>query len=383
MAPHLPLEFLTKLLGEPFMKDKTSMIFSKEFRATRFDFADQNNFETKGTRLIERVVFRGGFFQEMDQVKRTVLSQRSSPSRRRTGTAVAPAGTVEDFHPQYTLLHAAIDETDPPLACELIRNGIPLDTVNGGGQTPLLQALKRMWELHSIVRHIMNPNRPERQLILGGKKPLMENAQARLRYMVVVLIEQHANVNAIVQWQGIVMSSLHFACSLEDWELVSLLLEHGAHPYLCRSDAKDTIRPPPLCPCFSGQPVSECHSKTLPYPDHFTCSCGSTKDYGKCCKRRKMELFEEWDESGATIRLSRRIPLPKGPPSFAPPEIQAFVEKFERESGIDTDKIRDFVWKTMDDPWIPLSTPRISKLVFFRVLRAAQVVNNDVANDSR
>ncbi|KAJ6453460.1 hypothetical protein C8R47DRAFT_1168003 [Mycena vitilis] len=56
----------------------------------------------------------------------------------------------------------------------------------------------------------------------------LENAQKRLRYLAVVLIEQHANVNATLEWQGTVVLSVHIARILEDWELVALLLEHGA-----------------------------------------------------------------------------------------------------------------------------------------------------------
>jgi ankyrin repeat protein len=174
----------------------------------------------------------------------------------------------------------------------MIRSGISVDKVNGYGQTPLLQALERMSELQLIIA--ANTGRTSQDIL---EKEQIQNAQRRVRYIAVVLIEQHANVNATVDWDGKVVSAIHFACHMADWDLVALLLKHGANPkpalpranlnlFLPTPAAKQRFsdltaqgtnagRPPRICPCFSGHPLSKCHSEELPLPDHFTCHCGT------------------------------------------------------------------------------------------------------------
>ncbi|KAJ7047142.1 hypothetical protein C8F04DRAFT_987586 [Mycena alexandri] len=326
MAPHLPLGFLAKLFAEPFMKEQKSLIFSPEIGTIRADLADQNKSEVRDINLVGHVVdFEGGCFTLLEE-------ERSSNG---TNLAVAPG---ESPYSRYTLMHVAVDNIDPPLACEMVRHGFPVDTPNGRGETPLLLALDRLWAMHT--RHKSLPNNGD------FSKEESELAQRSLRYIIVLLIEQHANVNATVKWQGHVVSSLHFACAVEDWELVALLLKYGAQPRPTLS------RPPRLCPCFSEKPLSDCHAgKELAYPDHFICSCGSTTEYGRCCKMRGISLVEGWDEE-RTMIVCRRIapPLVPGVPTFASPEAHALTERFKQHLGRGTEEVTKFIMELARDP---------------------------------
>jgi hypothetical protein len=78
--PHLPREFLADLIAEPFMRDKKSFIFSKQFHLFRFKLADQQQTEIAASSDISG--FSGGFFQFADQDKRANLdsTQLSSPA---------------------------------------------------------------------------------------------------------------------------------------------------------------------------------------------------------------------------------------------------------------------------------------------------------------
>ncbi|KAJ7442658.1 hypothetical protein FB451DRAFT_1105628 [Mycena latifolia] len=185
-----------------------------------------------------------------------------------------------------------------------------------------------------------------------------------------MLVGQHANVNSTVTWQHKVVSSLHFACAIDDWDLVVLLLEHGAQvkptpncvgveTFLAsaaakrrfndlKANVKGATRPLRICPCFSEKPIGDCHSKPLPYPDDFTCSCGSAKAYGKCCKARNIEMTEIWDEETKCIQFSRASDLLLVPSSFASAEVRAVMEQVER-SG-DMEQVMKMVSQAMLDP---------------------------------
>ncbi|KAJ7695939.1 hypothetical protein B0H17DRAFT_1131132 [Mycena rosella] len=361
--PHLPRKFLDKLIADPCMKDKKSFIFSKEFHTTRLKLADHNQTAVNAESHIAG--FSGGFFKTTDEDRHAASASTSKQlsSNRCTATAAVPKELYED----YSFLHMAVDDTDPPLACEMIRHGTLIDTENAKGQTPLMQALERIWDLHSVLKRstVKGPLPPTMQ----GYKTQIENAQNRVRYIAVILIGQHANVNATVNWQGKVVSSLHLACATDDWDLVSLLLEHGAESeptptcvdvdtFLVTAASKRRLkglkanakatRPLRICPCFSGEPMSECHSKRLPYPDDFTCSCGSGKVYEKCCKARNIRLTEIWDEETKWIQPSRTVSLPNGPPSFASPEVHAVMEQFKQNG--DMEKVMKMVPEAMFNP---------------------------------
>ncbi|KAJ6559067.1 hypothetical protein DFH09DRAFT_517844 [Mycena vulgaris] len=199
------------------MKDKKSFIFSKEFHTIRLQLADQNQIAINAESNIAG--FKGSFFRTIDEDMRTPSTSTQLSSRR----TVTSAASTEELYEEYSFLRMAVDDTDPPLACEMLRHGTLIDKENDKGQTPLLQALERIWDLHFVLKKHKG-SLP--QAVQDEKQ--IENAQNRVRYIAVVLIGQHANVNSTVNWQGKVVSSLHFACAIEDWDLVTLLLNHGA-----------------------------------------------------------------------------------------------------------------------------------------------------------
>ncbi|KAJ7486059.1 hypothetical protein B0H11DRAFT_1861539 [Mycena galericulata] len=319
--PHLPKQFIARLLDKSWMKrvkELQSYIYSKHFAAIRSEIVDQD--ESSINTSVEN--FHGGFFRDLDRMKGSpillVLAQLF-PSWSGSG---GPALSAKERYRQYYILNIAVDETDPLLACEAIRLGTHIDVKNGRGQTPLLQALERAWELRSVLLTTAYAFEPIPSSIVVDTQAY-ENARKRNRYIATVLIDQHADVNATVEWQGKVVSSLHIACAMEDWDLITALLKHGAkrkptptcvdaetflatatakHRFAAlQTDANGVIRPLRLCPCFSGKPLSNCHYKELPYPDEFTCPCGSTKTFKKCCKTRNTALKELWDEESQCI----------------------------------------------------------------------------------
>ncbi|KAJ7147094.1 hypothetical protein C8R43DRAFT_1129874 [Mycena crocata] len=341
------------------MQDKKSYIFSKQFHTIRLKLADQNHNETNAESNIAG--FSGGFFKTIDADKRAPSSSKQISVKRPGKPESTP-----DLYEQYSFLHMAVDDTDPPLACEMIRHGTLIEKENGKGQTPLLQALDRIWDLHSVLKRHSKQRLPPTVQVYRDQ---IENAQKRIRYIAIVLIGQHANVNSTLQWQGQVVSSLHLACAVEDWDLVTRLLVHGAQPkptpacadvetFLATAAAKrrfiglkantKSTRPPRLCPCFSGKAMSVCHSHRLPYPEEFVCSCGSTKMYGKCCKARSIELTEIWDEETKWIQPSRTFSLPLAPPPFASPEAHAVMEQV-RQNG-DMEKVMDMASEAIFNP---------------------------------
>ncbi|KAJ7025353.1 hypothetical protein C8F04DRAFT_1010003 [Mycena alexandri] len=260
----------------------------------------------------------------------------------------------------------SIDSTDPPLACEMIRQGTLLEKVNANGQTALLQAMQRISELWLVLKKHGNLPMPRE---IQTYKAQIENALKRIRYIVVMLIGQHADVNATLKWQGQLVSTLHFACAIDDWDLVTVLLEHGARskPTLSCVDAetllptaaakrrltalkekaKEVIRPPRLCPCFSGKPLSDCHAQPHPYPDDFTCFCGPTKVYGRCCKTRSILITEIWDGEDKCIRRLRSV-VPPDLPSYPSQEDHAIMEQVRQND--DWEKVMRMVPELMLNP---------------------------------
>ncbi|KAJ7775207.1 hypothetical protein B0H16DRAFT_1408516 [Mycena metata] len=305
----------------------------------RADISDSNKYETRDNNLLGYVCdFDGACFRTLD--------------RQRSSERSIPGGSL---HPKYTLMHVAIDGADHLLAYEIVRHGFPVDTRNGKGQTPLLQALERLWDIHTLLKSLSNRALPKE---VQGYKKGIQHQQSRIRCITVVLVEQYADVNATVKWQGRLVSSLHFACAIEDWELVAMLLNYGAQakPTPACADAKESLatvaakhrfigltakakgstRPPRLCPCFSGESVSECHGtdQGLPLPGHFVCSCGSAKEYWKCCNRRNISLGEKWNEEKAAIVRVHFIPGP-GASSFMLPKAQGAQAVNWKRGGID------------------------------------------------
>ncbi|KZP33767.1 hypothetical protein FIBSPDRAFT_772668, partial [Athelia psychrophila] len=113
-------------------------------------------------------------------------------------------------------------------------------------------------------------------------------------------------------------TSIKIACEIKNWDIIALLLEHGATapsttPSFSEAECrrlnllvkKFTNKPRPArpCPCWSGQLLSLCHAaEDKPFPPEFICNCGTGKTYGRCCARRiGMFMHERWDPSGDRI----------------------------------------------------------------------------------
>ncbi|KAK7063879.1 hypothetical protein R3P38DRAFT_15964 [Favolaschia claudopus] len=337
--PHLPAKFLDELLAEPWMKDQSSFIFSKDFHDFRSKLADGNYLDISAETTVPG--YQGGFFRDLDSMD---LLSKSIPIPHLNSALLNPAAVdskeVDKLYEGYSLLHMAVDETDPALLCEMIRQGALIEKPNDKGQTPLLLALKRIWDVSSLLRaHAIFP-------LLQGDKAKTENALRRLRYIARTLVEQHADVNSTITCDGKVVSSLHIACAARDWDLLALLLDHGANAkptstcvdarfYLKTAEAMDRFttlvvnakntRPQRQCPCFSGRAMSDCHAREQPYPEDFTCRCGSMKAYGKCCKARDIQITEIWDEGTHWIQPSHKVTVAFGG-SDVPPVMRAFLE---------------------------------------------------------
>ncbi len=150
-----------------------------------------------------------------------------------------------------------------------------------------------------------------------------------MRHIAITLIEQHADVN--VSEEG--HTYLHKACTIKDWELISLLLRHGAKAFpdpieganvgapvtfLPKRDHlrfrrlvwsfRNRPRPLRMCPCWSRKPLKECHGSKegpLVYPKHFRCICGSGKAYRSCsCSGRRLDIVESWDKNTGKIQAA-------------------------------------------------------------------------------
>ncbi|KDQ06994.1 hypothetical protein BOTBODRAFT_70632 [Botryobasidium botryosum FD-172 SS1] len=198
-----------------------------------------------------------------------------------------------------TTLHLAALEGDVLAACELIRLGATVDAADSRGLTPLSLAVAHM----STCKNPQTPHPP-------AAKRDVAMTFLRLAYVSRILIQQHANVH--IKYDDIPI--LEIACSIQNWELIELLLQHGAKPlneYLSyfdsraerarfislRSSYASSIRPARLCRCWSGKPLAECHGAAAQrYPEDFICACGSKKTYKRCCHARSHFIIEKWDE---------------------------------------------------------------------------------------
>ncbi|KAJ3926901.1 MAG: hypothetical protein NXY57DRAFT_904830, partial [Lentinula lateritia] len=257
----------------------------------------------------------------------------------------------------HTVLHEAIDTTDPLLAAEIIRLGALVDKINGRGQTPLLHTLERLGDVDALYEQSRKSSSLMARLIR------FDHWRARLKFIAILLIDQHADVNATVQWGGRTVTPLFFAAGVaRDFDLVAILLAHGANPYppypassirdylsgkkfkmeLERftqliSETPFAVRPPRLCPCFSGKTLSDCHAdgRTVghPYPDEFLCCCGSKKTYRVCCRLRNFNIIEYWNDK-EQLQPSQTSTLPLTT-SQTDPRIQAVNDMIGEETSHD------------------------------------------------
>ncbi|KAH7916972.1 hypothetical protein BV22DRAFT_941908 [Leucogyrophana mollusca] len=127
------------------------------------------------------------------------------------------------------LLYFAAALADPLLACEVIRLGADVDQ-ESEGVTPLQVAVSKMAWVYTEV-----PCRPSSDAeSLNGNKtqddPDMlyftekQNLLKRFQHVATSFIEQHADVNRSKDG----LTPLHGACQAHSWELIALLLRHGA-----------------------------------------------------------------------------------------------------------------------------------------------------------
>ncbi|KIM82689.1 hypothetical protein PILCRDRAFT_7602 [Piloderma croceum F 1598] len=210
-------------------------------------------------------------------------------------------------------LHQAATFGDVIFACELIRLGANVDILDSDGFTPLLVAMQ-MWG--GVRASLMSGDGN----ICNAEKG--RNTCKRLRKLVIILIQHHADVNTSADGR----TALQYACMIHDWDIIELLIQYGANP--CPSHpayssfrilsaegaqrlktiidkyAKQNSKPLLPCPCFSGLSLVDCHAKSdKPYPDHHVCVCGSEKLFGSCCGLRNVGIHEEWDEVNHRIKI--------------------------------------------------------------------------------
>lgn len=157
-----------------------------------------------------------------------------------------------------------------------------------------------------------------------------------------MLLGQHADVT--VELGGI--SILDWACLAGDWEMIELLLLHGAHPRtgrlgehkadkerferLVEETDRRQGRPPRPCPCWSGKALAECHAAApQAYPPAYSCPCGS----GRCCLKRGVEYTEQWDEGEQRIRSRRKGEVDVGTEAEDPAgDVTSLIESMQQMS---------------------------------------------------
>src|SRR5258707_1299120 len=187
-----------------------------------------------------------------------------------------------------TYLHFHAREGDVLSVSELITFGATPNMADRSGKTPL----------HLVGHEMLMVKNPRITVVKAdGSGIISKKTQyARLAWVLRILVEQHADVNVMIGENSL----LDLSCSWMDWDVISLLLKHGAIPspgsashFKLSTNQKQfsdlvksfggSPRPARICPCWSGKTVPECHGKSsLPYPLKYMCVCGSTKTYERC-----------------------------------------------------------------------------------------------------
>lgn len=158
---------------------------------------------------------------------------------------MGPAGLAEnsdDFsaNSRKSFLHIAAHQSDVPLAYELIRMGIVIDARDKDGVTPLLAAIGGLTSVKRArlaVELVLNSDRitalpfPEevrRELYATSQAHYEKRAVRKhfdgLREIIRIIIEQHADVN----YGAFSYTPLIAAVEAAEWDIVELLLRHGA-----------------------------------------------------------------------------------------------------------------------------------------------------------
>ncbi|KAF9061257.1 hypothetical protein BDP27DRAFT_1429141 [Rhodocollybia butyracea] len=387
--PHLPRKLVLDLLKESWMTNFKSTVFTSTGHRLRFGIANYWADTAISAETLIRGHF-GGFFLTLDEerakeTERDSLTVRSKGSNTKTNRKSSKRVESPARYAEYTVLNKSIDDTDPLLASETIRLGALINTVNGRGQTPLLQTLERLYDAEGVYTWAKKSGEFPWHMVQTKFRSDLDKGKARLKYIAILLIEQHADVNATMEWQGKMVTPLYLAtCVVRDFDIVARLLMHGANPSpsspaasireafsgndserdLLRFDqlvseipyGPGTPRPPRVCPCFSGKSLPECHDNGVdhPYPDEFLCGCASKKPYGQCCKLRNMETVEVWNEEGKWIEPRRVIALPRDMPSHIGPETQQTMAEF----GVDGKIMDELVAKYNKDAAMLICDPR-------------------------
>jgi hypothetical protein len=200
-----------------------------------------------------------------------------------------------------TRLHFFAMDGDVLCTSELITCGATPDKADRHGITPL----------HLVGQEMIKVKNPLVTLSKADGSGMTDKKRLymQLAWVARILVEQHANVNIVIQNDSL----LNLVCTWKDWDLIALLLKHGATPsprsasrFTTSTDKKRFLdlaktygsgaRPARICPCWSGKTVPECHGKgALPYPLKYMCVCGSTKTYERCCHKRGKFVSEKWD----------------------------------------------------------------------------------------
>ncbi|CAA7262703.1 unnamed protein product [Cyclocybe aegerita] len=206
--------------------------------------------------------------------------------------------------------HYAAAYGDILLMHEYLYLGAISDKPDKQGFTPIFLALAGAAILRADIT--INGYTGPRKITLLRQGPSLLK---RFSYIARMLIEQHIDVNQT----HCGYSLLYLALLAKDWDTVSLLFEHGARNHLSVKEMKHCVRsnedrnlfaaaeskklpkgaerPPRLCPCSSGKPLSECHAAPevcIHYSPSFLCFCGKDRAYQRCCMS-KIAAFESWD----------------------------------------------------------------------------------------
>ncbi|EPQ56125.1 hypothetical protein GLOTRDRAFT_137956 [Gloeophyllum trabeum ATCC 11539] len=299
---------------------------------------------------------------------RTNLVKMFTPGNMTADDILALEGGIRPSIPQHnpftpadarTWLHYAAHMGSPCVALEIIRLGGTIDLKDAHGYTPLALG---MWVMASYA--VANIGRRRGVSWCSGADPVAaERMAARTRWVCRLLVEQHADVNVVVDD----MAPLEYACFVQDWEMIELLLTHGADAGRrdsqgrlpmdrlsgARADKKRFLklvaetkgrpRPARPCPCWSGKALAACHAAgPQPYPAEYTCRCGSGKPYARCCTKRGIEYWEEWDEKDQWIRNSerKRIKLKMKAGSMDPADVlrmQANMGRLQQDAAYQAD----------------------------------------------
>ncbi|KAF5364892.1 hypothetical protein D9758_008101 [Tetrapyrgos nigripes] len=126
------------------------------------------------------------------------------------------------------LLHGAIRQGEVPSAHEFIHMGIHLDVQDRNGITPLFYTMELISRLHKALEIVSQPNpskqhhiQPTPNMHPDYIKKKMDQAAAIAK----LLIEQHADINT----STFGCTLLCLATESHQWDLLKLLLLHGAH----------------------------------------------------------------------------------------------------------------------------------------------------------